>query len=134
MKQSFHPDAQMIICIIVSVVNIFLAFGAVFLIERKVEAGGKSATRMKFGLVAMFFGLGSQVLYGLMLAAWTFDWGPFGPGNSFRRLAVTGCLLSSITLLFALFSKGFRRLVGLWVAVTTWYMWVIVSFEGWFPV
>jgi hypothetical protein len=96
-----------------------------------VRAGGNNGAdltlRVKWGFVAISLGLCSQVLYCLMLAALIFGWVPFDPGNSFNHLEASlsrmGLLLSAGTLFAALLGRGLRRNVGLWVAVTTWYLW-----------
>lgn len=129
MNQSSYLTGPTILVGVVSIVNICLLMAAVFSGEGS-GAGVKSAARVKLGYVAVSLGLCSQVLYGLMVAALFFGWVP-NPGESFHHLeaslARTGVLLSAATLFTALFGRGLRRYVGLWVACTTWFLWGTAS-------
>jgi len=88
-----------------------------------------SATpRVKLGYIAVALGLCSQVLYGFLVAVWKYKWVPLDPGvNSLTHLEVrlcnAGVLLSTATMLAALFGRGLRRYAGIWVGGTTFFFW-----------
>jgi hypothetical protein len=122
----FHPDLPMTAIVSVSIVNICLMVVAAF--YREHAATNQNATwRVRLGLAAVYFGLCSQVLYCLMLAALIRGWVAFYSGNSFnhleRTLSNVGLLLSMATFFSALLARGLRRYSGLWVAITSGYLW-----------
>ena len=127
MNLGFHPDLPMTAIIIVSIVNICLMVIAAFYRESVATDGGDAGWRVRLGLATVCFGLCSQVLYCLMLAALIRGWLPFYSGNSFNHLEGTlsnaGLLLSVATFLSALLARGLRRYSGLWVAITSGYLW-----------
>jgi hypothetical protein len=130
-NQSFHLDGPTILMGGVSIANVCLLLTAAFFREGASVDGAHSTLRMKLGFVAVSLGLCSQVLYCLMLVALNFDWVPPSPGNSINHLEISlsrmGLLLSATTLFAALFGRGLRRNVGLWVSVTTWFLWGLSS-------
>jgi hypothetical protein len=123
----FHPDLPMTAIVIVSIVNICLMVIAAFYRGHVATESGDAGWRVKLGLAAVCFGLCSQVLYCLMLAALIRGWVPFYSGNSFNHLEGTlsnaGFLLSTATFFSALLARGLRRYSLLWVAVTSGYLW-----------
>ena len=122
MNQSFHPGAPMSAIGIVSVLNICLMVIAAFYRGRVANEDEDASWRVRLGSAAVCFGLCSQVLYCLMVAALIHDWVPFYWRNSYNHLEGTlsniGLLLSTATFFFALFAKGLQRYAGLWVAIT----------------
>jgi len=129
MKLGFQPDAPMTLIGIISVTNIFLMVIAAFYRGRAATEGVDAGWRVRMGLAVVCFGLCSQVLYCLMLFALMHGWVPFYSGNSYNHLEGTlsdvGLLLSMATFFFALLARGLRRYSGLWVAVTSWYLWYL---------
>ncbi len=129
MNLGFHPDAPMSVIVIISIVNIgLMVIAAFYRGHEATESGdGDASRRVKLGLAGVCFGLCSQVLYCLMLAALIRGWVPFYPGNSFNHLggalSNVGLLLSTATFCSALLARGLRRYSGLWVAVTSGYLW-----------
>jgi hypothetical protein len=124
----FHPDLPMTAIVIISIVNISLMVIAAFY-RRRVTPEGPDSWRLRLGLVGVFFGLCSQVLYSVMVAALIRGWVPFYSRNSYDHLQGTlsnaGLLLSAATLVSALLAGGLRRYSGLWVAVTSGYLWFL---------
>jgi hypothetical protein len=89
-SQGFHPDLPMTAIVIVSIVNICLMAIAAFYRGQLSNEHGDDGWRVKLGFAAVCFGLCSQVLYCVMLAASIYGWVPlrtvgFGCG---ARLAV----------------------------------------------
>jgi hypothetical protein len=130
----FHPDLPMTAIVIVSIVNICLMAIAAFYRGRAATEGEDASWRVRLGLVAVCFGLCSQVLYCLMLAALIRGWVPFYSGNSYNHLEGTlssaGFFLSIATFFAALLGGGLRRYLGLWVAVTTGYLWELAGLSA----
>jgi hypothetical protein len=121
----FHPDAPLTVIAVVSITNICLMVIAAFYGPEATSANAN--WRVKSGLIAVLFGLCSQVLYCLMLVALVRGIVPSYSGNSFNHfqltLSNTGGLLSIATFVAALFGRGFRRYSGVWVAVTGGCLW-----------
>jgi hypothetical protein len=127
MNRGFQPGVPMTVTGIVSVANICLMVIAAFYRGRASTEATDTSWRVRLGLIAVCFGLCSQVLYCLMQFALIHDWVPFYSGNSHNhlegRLTDVGLLLSAATFFFAMSAGGLRRYSGLWVAVTNWYLW-----------
>jgi hypothetical protein len=122
----FHPDLPMTAIVIVSIVNISLMVIAAFY-RGHVTAESADSWRLKLGLAAVCFGLCSQVLYCLMLAVSIRGWVPPYSRNSYDHLQLSlsnlGFLLSVTAFVAALFGRGLQRGSGLWVAVTSGWLW-----------
>jgi hypothetical protein len=133
-NQGFHPDAPMAVIDIVSIVNIGLMVIAAFYRDRTATEGAGANWRVRLGLAAVCFGLCSQVLYCLMLFALIHGWVPLYGGNSFTHFQLTlsnlGSLLSIATFVAALPGRGLRRYLGLWVALTSGYLWSLSGFDA----
>ena len=84
---------------------------------RAATEGADASWRVRLGLAAVCFGLCSQVLYCLMLAALIHGWVALYSGNSFNHLQLSlsnlGVLLSITALVAALFSRGLPGLASL---------------------
>lgn len=133
MNLGFHPALPMTAIVIVSIINISLMAMAAFY---RGHAATESANswRLNLGLAAVCFGLCSQVLYCLMLAALVHGWVPFYSRNSFDHfegaLANAGMLLSTGAFFSALLARGLRQYSGLWVAITSGYLWYLSGRGG----
>ena len=127
MSASFHPDVPLTVITVVSIANICLMVIASFYRANAATEEVDANWRVRLGLIAVVFGLCSQVLYCLMLVALIHGTVPSYSGNSFNHfqltLSNTGGLLSIATFFAALFGSGFRRYSGIWVAITSGCLW-----------
>ena len=131
MNQGSHMPGEEIAILAVSIANICLLVTAAFY-RRSGADDVDSALRVRLGYVAVSLGLCSQLLYGVMLMIWRYGWIPLDPGfNSPNhletRLSNIGGLLSTATFLTALFSRGLRRYVGVWIGGSTLFFWGLVG-------
>jgi hypothetical protein len=132
-SQHHNLSWQEITVVATSLANVCLMVLAAFYREAATGRTASPPWRVTSGYVAVTLGLCSQIFYCLMLLVWRYGWVPFDPGvNSVIHLEVKlaniGGLLSTATVLAALFGKGLRRYAGVWVGATTFWFW---SFVGW---
>jgi len=113
---------------ITSTVNICLLLTATFYSGRK--AAEKIDSRATTGIVAVFFGLTSQVFY-LLMSPWILGWRFLDRDSPFHQFHVrfpsVGLLLSVATFFMAWFSTGIRKYTSLWVAFTTGLFWMLAG-------
>lgn len=128
MNQDHHLSGVQVLIALVCVANLCLLVTANFYRGRLPRQEFDS--REKLGFTAIFFGLTSQVFY-LALLPWQFGWMFLDRDSMFHRLHVgffsVGLLLSALSFLAGCFGRGIRRYVSLWVAVSTGFLWMLVS-------
>jgi hypothetical protein len=132
MNQSGHLGQEAAAIGVLSIANLCLLVTATFYRRVGSRGGIDSTLRTNLGYIAVGLGMCSQILYCLMLAAWRCGWVPFDPGvNSVTqlegRLSNVGELLSTATVLVALFGIGLRRFAGVWVGGTTFGFWSLLG-------
>jgi hypothetical protein len=125
-------DLPSIAIVVISVANLCLLVRAAFYRECTVNDGEDPRFPIRFGYISISLGLCSQILYGLMVGASIYGWVPFDLGyNSVQhlqgRFSSMGGMMSAATILVALFGRGLRRLTGLWVGATNWFLWGLVG-------
>jgi len=119
-RQGGHISGVEILILVVCGLNLVL------LVELSFSRGrGRKEerdSREKIGLVAVFFGLASQVFY-LLMMPWAFEWVVFYRNSILHQFHVqfpaAGLALSGVAFFAAWFDRGLRRYASLWVAVTT---------------
>ncbi|HTS09301.1 MAG TPA: hypothetical protein VMP68_27300 [Candidatus Eisenbacteria bacterium] len=123
-----HISRGEVLIALVCVANFFLLVAATF------YRGGKPREnfdlREKIEFLAIFLALSSQVFY-LLMFPFGYEWLVVDPDNFFHRIHigfyVAGFWLSVAALCTACFGRGIRRLASIWVAVTTGFLWSLVS-------
>ena len=128
MNYQHHFSNGEILIALVCVANVCLLVAAIFYRGDKPREGFD--LREKLGFLAIFLALSSQVFYLLMLPI-GYGWLFVDRDNFFHRIHigffVAGFWLSAGALCAAGFARGIRRLVSIWVALTTGFFWGLVS-------
>jgi hypothetical protein len=128
-KRDGHVSGIEILIGVLSIANICLLVASIFYRGRTQTE--EIDSREKLGLVAVFFGLSSQVFY-LLIGPWAIGWMYLDRDSVFRQLHVgfpsVGLLLSAASFFAAWFGRGVRRYASLWVGSMTGVFWMLASF------
>lgn len=128
MNQGSHISGVEILILVVCTANLVLLVALSF--SRGRGRKEKRDSREKIGLVAVFFGLASQVFY-LLMTPWAFEWVFFYRNSILHQFHVqfpaAGLAVSGAAFFTAWFDRGLRRYASLWVAVTTGFLWALAG-------
>lgn len=129
MNQEIHPSAVKILIAAVSVANISLLVTSIF--YRGCRRTEGIDARENVSLLAVFFGLSSQVFYLLIMGVPTVTSLFLDRDSIFHQLHLcfptVGFLLSAAAFVTGWFGRGMRRYAALWVAISSGFLWSLAG-------